>query len=378
VKNGRSIVRKFEGTTMRGADVTQENMFTYVTLGDLVPAEHPLRPIREILNTALREMDELFAKMYSEFGRESIAPEQLLRGLILQSLYGLRSERLLCEQLGYNMLFRWFVGLSLDKGPWEHSTYTKNRDRLIAHDVMRDLFSRVIEQAREKGLLSSEHFSVDGTLIRAWASHKSFVPKDGAAPPSSGSRNNPEVDFKGQKRTNDTHESKTDPDCQLYTKSSKAGAIPCYMGHALTENRNGLVVDTRLTQASGTAEREAALEMLAELPGEARKTVGADKAYDIEPFVEGCRDISVTPHVAQNTSRRSSRIDQRTTRHAGYLLSQYARKLIETVFGDAKQHGILRQVKLRGLAKVELLFTLAATVVNLRRLPKLLAIHPSG
>jgi hypothetical protein len=243
---------------------------------------------------------------------------------------------------------------------------------------MRDLFARVLDQAKAKGLLSSEHFSVDGTLIRAWASHKSFVPKDGAPPPSSGSRGNPEVDFKGQRRTNDTHQSKTDPDSKLFTKSAKAGAIPCYMGHALTENRNGLVVDTRLTPASGTAEREAALEMLAELPGESRKTVGADKAYDIAPFVEGCREINVTPHVAQNTSGRASRIDHRTTRHAGYLLSQYARKLIETVFGDGKQHGILRQVKLRGRAKVEQVFTLAATVVNLRRMPKLLAMHPSG
>jgi transposase len=373
------IVDKNNGKpTMRGADVTQESMFSYQTLGAYVPQAHPLRSIREIVNVALREMDETFAAMYADSGRDSIAPEQLLRGLILQSLYGLRSERLLCEQLGYNMLFRWFVGLSLDRTPWDHSTYTKNRDRLIEHEVIRELFSRVLERAKAKGLLSSEHFSVDGTLIRAWASHKSFVPKDGAPPPSSGSRSNPEVDFKGQKRTNDTHESKTDPDCQLYTKSSKAGAIPCYMGHALTENRNGLVVDTRLTQANGTAEREAALEMLAELPGETRKTVGADKAYDIEPFVEGCRGINVTPHVAQNTSNRQSRIDRRTTRHAGYQISQFARKLIETVFGDAKQHGILRQVKLRGLAKVELLFTLAATVVNLRRLPKLLAPEPSG
>lgn len=373
------IVEKNNGeTTMRGADVTQDSMFSYQTLEDYVPKDHPLRPIREIVNAALREMDETFAAMYADSGRDSIPPEQLLRGLILQSLYGLRSERLLCEQLGYNMLFRWFVGLSVDREPWDHSTYTKNRDRLIEHEVVRELFERVLDQAKAKGLLSSEHFSVDGTLIRAWASHKSFVPKDGAPPPSSGSRGNPEVDFKGQKRTNDTHASKTDPDSQLYTKSSKAGAIPSYMGHVLTENRNGLVVDTRLTQANGTAEREAALEMLAELPGEARKTVGADKAYDTESFVEGCREIKVTPHVAQNTSGRSSRIDQRTTRHTGYQISQFARKLIETVFGDAKQHGILRQLKLRGLAKVELLFTLAATVVNLRRLPKLLPMRPSG
>lgn len=363
---------------MRGADVTQGSMFSYLTLEDYVPKAHPLRPIREIVNTALREMDETFAAMYADTGRDSIPPEQLLRGLILQSLYGLRSERLLCEQLGYNMLFRWFVGLSVDKAPWDHSSYTKNRDRLIEHEVVRELFERVLDQAKAKGLLSSEHFSVDGTLIRAWASHKSFVPKDGAPPPSSGSRSNPEVDFKGQKRTNDTHQSKTDPDAMLATKSSKAGAIPAYVGHVLTENRNGLVVDTRLTQATGTAEREAALEMLTELPGEQRKTVGADKAYDVEAFIKGCREISVTPHVAQNTSGRSSRIDQRTTRHAGYSLSQFARKLIETVFGDAKQHGILRQVKLRGQARVELLFTLAATVVNLRRLPKLLVPEPSG
>jgi transposase len=363
---------------MRGADVMQESMFTYKTLGNFVPAEHPLRPIREIVNAALTNMDEIFARMYAASGRDSIPPEQLLRGLILQSLYGLRSERLLCEQLGYNMLFRWFVGLSLDKGPWDHSTYTKNRDRLIEHEVVRELFEQVLDQARAQGLLSSEHFSVDGTLIRAWASHKSFVPKDGAPPPSSGSRSNPEVDFRGKPRRNDTHQSKTDPDSQLYTKSSKAGAIPCYMGHVLTENRNGLVVDGRLTQASGTAEREAALEMLAAQPGEARKTVGADKAYDIEPFVEACRRINVTPHVAQNTSGRESRIDQRTTRHAGYWLSQFARKLIETVFGDGKQHGLLRQVKLRGRAKVDQVFMLAMTVVNLRRLPRLLPMHPSG
>jgi len=363
---------------MRGVDVTIQSMFSYQTLEDYVPKGHPLRPIREIVDAALREMDETFAAMYADSGRDSIPPEQLLRGLVLQCLYGLRSERLLCEQLGYNMLFRWFVGLSVDKKPWEHSTYTKNRDRLIDHEVIRELFDWVLAQARAKRLLSCEHFSVDGTLIRAWASHKSFVRKDGAPPPSSGSRGNPEVDFKGHKRTNETHQSRTDPDAKLATKSSKAGAIPAYMGHVLTENRNGLVVDTRLTEANGTAEREAAIEMLAELPSEARKTVGADKAYDTEDFVKNCREINVTPHVAQNTSGRSSRIDARTTRHPGYELSQYARKLIETVFGDAKQHGILRQVKLRGLAKVELLFTLAATVVNLRRLPKLLAPEPSG
>ena len=363
---------------MRGADVMQESLFTYLTLNDFAPADHPLRPIREIVNAALKAMDATFAAMYADAGRDSIPPEQLLRGLLLQALYGLRSERLLCESLGYNMLYRWFVGLGLDKTPWDHSTYTKNRDRLIEHEVVRELFEAVLDQARAKNLLSSEHFSVDGTLVRAWASHKRFVPKDGPLPPSAGPRGNPEVNFKGEARTNDTHRSTTDPDSRLYKKSQKVAAIPCYMGHVLTENRNGLVVDERLTEARGTAEREAALEMLGNLPGETRKTVGADKAYDIEPFVEGAREINVTPHVAQNTTRRRSRIDQRTTRHKGYQLSQFARKLIETVFGDAKQHGILRQVKLRGLEKVQLLFTLAATVVNLRRLPRLLAMAPAG
>jgi transposase len=229
-------------------------MFSYLRVEDYVPKDHPLRPIREIVNAALREMDETFAAMYAESGRDSIAPERLLRGLILQSLYGLRSERLLCEQLGYNMLFRWFVGLDVERKRWDHSTYTKNRDRLIEHEVVRELFEQVLDQAKAKGLLSSEHFSVDGTLIRAWASHKSFVPKDGAPPPSSGSRGNPEVDFKGQKRTNDTHASKSDPEAKLATKSPKIGAIPAYLGHVLSENRNGLVVDTRLSEANGFAD----------------------------------------------------------------------------------------------------------------------------
>jgi len=270
--------------------------------------------------------------------------------------------------------------MGLGKAPWNHSTYTKNRDRLIEHEAVRELFERVLAQARAKQLLSAEHFSVDGTLIRAWASHKSIVPKDGPPPPSAGPRGNPEVDFKGETRCG-RHAPKQNRPGQpalFYKKSPKVAAIPCYMGHVLTENRNGLVVDARLTQPSGTAEREAALAMLGRLPGKIRKTVGADKAYDIESFVAGCRDVNVTPHVAQNATNRQSRIDGRTTRHPGYGLSQFARKLIETVFGDGKQHGILRQVKLRGRKKVALLFTLAATVVNLRRLPRLLAMAPSG
>ena len=369
---------------MRGADVTQEGLFVVKQTTDYVPAKHPLRPIREILNVALRDMDVLFESMYDERGRYSVPPEWLLRGLVLQALYGIRSERLLCEQLGYNMLFRWFVGLGMEDAAWDHSTYTQNRDRLIEHDAIRGLFGRVMQQAKDAQLLSAEHFSVDGTLIRAWASLKSVVPKDGPPPDKSGSKSNPEVDFKRQKRSNATHASTTDPESQLFTKSKKAEALPSFMGHVLMDNRSKLAVDTRLTQATGTAEREAALEMLAELPGAQRKTVGADKAYDTQDFVDDCRGLNVTPHVAQNTYefntktgkrvKRESRIDGRTTRHEGYRISQVTRKLIETLFGDGKQHGAtIRQVKLRGLRKVSDVFTLSMLAVNLRRLPKLFA-----
>jgi transposase len=370
--------------TMRGADVTQEGLFIVKQTADYVPAKHPLIPIREILNVALRDMDVLFESMYGERGRYSVPPEWLLRGLVLQALYGIRSERLLCEQLGYNMLFRWFVGLGMEDGAWDHSTYTQNRDRLIEHDTIRGLFGRVMQQAADAKLLSAEHFSVDGTLIRAWASLKSFVPKDGPPPDKSGSKSNPEVDFKRQQRSNATHASTSDPESQLYTKSKKAEALPSYMGHVLMDNRSKLALDTRLTQATGTAERAAALDMLGALPGEQRKTVGADKAYDTADFVHVCRELNVTPHVAQNTYeydtqtgkrvKRESRIDGRTTRHEGYAISQVTRKLIETLFGDGKQHGAtIRQVKLRGLRKVSDVFTLSMLAVNLRRLPRLFA-----
>ena len=374
---------------MRGADVTQEGLFVVRSTADYVPAEHPLRPIREILNTALREMDALFASMYASSGRDSVPPEWLLRGLVLQALYGIRSERMLCEQLGYNMLFRWFVGLGMEDGAWDHSTYTQNRDRLIEHDVVKELFARVMDQARKAGLLSSEHFSVDGTLIRAWASHKSFVPKDGPPPDKTGSRGNPEVDFKRQRRSNDTHASTTDPDARLMTKSNSGEAIPAYIGNVLMENHSKLAIDTRLTIGSGTAEREAAIEMLSALPGGQRKTVGADKNFDTHGFVAACREIGVTPHVARNTFQYKSRtgnqftrpsaLDARTMRHAGYKLSQVARKVIETLFGDGKQHGgTIRQVKLRGLNKVKDVFAIAMLAANLRRLPRLMVICPSG
>jgi len=369
---------------MRGADVTQEGLFVIRKTADYVPAEHPLVAIRDILNHALRAMDVLFESIYADRGRYSVPPEWLLRGLVLQALYGIRSERLLCEQLNYNMLFRWFVGLGMEDAAWDHSTYTQNRDRLIEHEVVKALFGQVMKQAEDAKLLSSEHFSVDGTLIRAWASHKSFVPKDGPPPDKGGSKSNPEVDFKRQQRSNDTHASSTDPDARLATKSNKAEAIPAYMGHVLMDNRAKLAVDTRLTLASGTAEREAAIDMLASLPGEQQKTIGADKNYDTAGFVAACRDINVTPHVAQNSYeyitktgkrvKRDSAIDTRTTRHPGYAISQVIRKVIETLFGDGKQHGTtIRQVKLRGWAKVNDVFTIAMLAVNLRRLPKLFA-----
>ncbi len=369
---------------MRGADVTQESLFVMRKTSDYVPAGHPLVAIREILNHALREMDPLFESIYEDRGRYSVPPEWLLRGLVLQALYGIRSERLLCEQLNYNMLYRWFVGLGMEDTAWDHSTYTQNRDRLIEHEVVKALFGQVMKQAEDAKLLSSEHFSVDGTLIRAWASHKSFVPKDGPPPDKGGSKSNPEVDFKRQQRSNDTHGSTTDPDARLAAKSSKAESIPAYMGHVLMDNRGKLAVDTRLTIASGTAEREAAIAMLGSLPGEQRKTIGADKNYDSAGFVTACREINVTPHVARNTyeyttktgkrAKRESAIDLRTARHPGYAVSQVIRKVIETLFGDGKQHGTtIRQVKLRGRAKVSDVFTIAMLAVNLRRLPKLFA-----
>ena len=371
---------------MRGADVTQESLFVMRKTADYVPAGHPLVAIREILNHALREMDQLFESIYEDRGRYSVPPEWLLRGLVLQALYGIRSERLLCEQLDYNMLYLWFVGLGMEDAAWDHSTYTQNRDRLIEHDVIKALFGQVMKQAEEAQLLSSEHFSVDGTLIRAWASHKSFVPKDGPPPDKGGSKSNPEVNFKRQKRSNDTHGSTTDPDARLAAKSNKAEAIPAYMGHVLMDNRGKLAVDTRLTIASGTAEREAAIEMLDSLPGEQRKTIGADKNYDTAGFVTACREINVTPHVARNTYeyttktgkrvKRESAIDLRTARHPGYAVSQVIRKVIETLFGDGKQHGTtIRQVKLRGRDKVNDVFTIAMLAVNLRRLPKLFAMQ---
>ena len=360
---------------MRGADLMQEGLFSFKRLEEFVPADHPLRVIRTILNAALARLNADFNAMYAPTGRDSIAPEKLLRALTLQALYGLRSERALCEHLGYNLLFRWFVGIAIDDTVWDHSSFTTNRDRLIEHDAVKRLFSEILVTADEAGLLSDEHFSVDGTLIRAWASHKSLVPRDGSdGPPKSGPKSNPDVDFRGIKLSNDTHVSSSDPDAMLATKGKHEGSKLSYLGHVLMENRNGLVVDCLLTRATGTAEREAALTMLSQ--ASQAKTVGADKAYDVVDFVTACREQGVTPHVAQNLRHSGgSAIDGRTTRHVGYAISQTIRKRIENLFGDGKQHrGQLRQLKVRRLPKANFVFALSMTATNLVRVAKLMAL----
>lgn len=370
---------------MRGADVMQEGLFSFKRLEEFVPADHPLRGIRAILNTALVRLNADFNAMYAPTGRDSIAPEKLLRALVLQALYGLRSERALCEHLGYNLLFRWFVGIAIDDTVWDHSSFTTNREglasghRLIEHDAVKRLFSEILVTADEAGLLSDEHFSVDGTLIRAWASHKSLVPRDGSdGPPKSGPKSNPDVDFRGIKLRNDTHVSSSDPDAMLATKGNREGTKLSYLGHVLMENRNGLVVDCLLTRATGTAEREAALTMLSQ--ASQAKTVGADKGYDVADFVAACRKQGITPHVAQNLKHSGgSAIDGRTTRHAGYALSQTIRKRIENLFGDGKQHrGQIRQLKVRRLPKANFVFALSMAATNLVRMAKLMAASNSS
>jgi transposase len=356
---------------MRGRDTTEQRFFSYVMPEDRVPQDHPLRPIKKMVNRALTELSTHFTSVYSRMGRPSIPPEMQLRATLLQILYSIRSERLLMEQLEYNILFRWFVGLSMDDPVWDHSVFSKNRERLLNTDVAAAFFASVRQQAEEARLLSDEHFTVDGTLIEAWASLKSFRPKDDAAPPAAGSGRNPEVDFHGQQRTNDTHESTTDPDARLYRKGKGKEARLSYMGHVLMENRNGLAVDGHLTQASGTAEPEAALAMLSSIAGEQRITVGADKFYDQQAFVQGARGCKVTPHVAARD--RGSAIDGRTTRHAGYEISQRTRKRIEEIFGWLKTIGTLSKVKLRGHPKVESLFTFALAAYNLVRIRNLLS-----
>jgi transposase len=353
---------------MRGDDNQQEGMFSYISPEKRVPADHPLRPIRKMVDEILKEMSPQFAKLYSEVGRPSIAPERLFRSLLLQIFYSVRSERMLIEQLQYNLLFRWFVGMEMDEAVWNHAVFSKNRERLLNEGIAESFFQQVLERARP--YMSDEHFTVDGTLIEAWASQKSFRRKDGnGKPPGPGG----DVDFHGEKRKNQTHASTTDPDARLFKKSKGSEAKLNYMGHVLMENRNGLLVQTFLTEATGRAEREAAMLMVEAIPSGKRVTLGGDKNYDTRELVRELRRMNITPHVAQNNTNRSSAIDERTTRHAGYEVSQRKRKRVEQSFGWMKMVGMLRKVKLRGIEKVGWLFTFTGAAYNLCRLRNLMA-----
>jgi transposase len=345
-------------------------MFSYVSPERRVPKDHPLRLIREMVDWALKELSPRFEAIYSRVGRPSIPPEKLLRALLLQILYTIRSERLLMEQLDYNLLFRWFVGLEMDDAVWDATVFTKNRQRLLDGEIAGEFFNKVLSQARAKKLLSDEHFSVDGTLIEAWASQKSFRPKDGDGARGGGadSGRNAEADFHGHRRKNDTHASTSDPEAKLYKKSTGAEAKLTFMGHVLMENRNGLVVNARLTEASGYAERDAALEMVAELPEGGRITLGADKGFDEAGFIDALRASGVTPHVSQ---KKTSALDGRTTRHRGYELSLRARKRIEEIFGWMKTIGVMRKTRHRGKRRVGWMFTLTAAAYNLIRMRNL-------
>jgi transposase len=364
-----------EEDTMRGDDPQQAAMFSYISPEERVPQEHPLRRIRGMVEAVLKELSPPFERLYARTGRPSIAPEKLLRALLLQVLYTIRSERLLMEQLDYNLLFRWFVGLNMDDSIWDASTFSKNRERLLEGEVAYAFFDQVLAQARERDLLSDEHFTVDGTLIEAWAGQKSFQRKTPETPPSPpDDPGNPSIDFRGERRTNASHASTTDPEARLYKKARGQEAKLAYLGHVLMENRHGLVVALRITQATGTAEREAALAMAEAIPGQQRVTLGADKNYATRDFVRELRELRVTPQVAQNTMGRSSAIDGRTTRHPGYAVSQRKRKCVEEIFGWMKTVGLLRKTRYRGVARVGWMFTFAAAVYNLVRLRTLAAV----
>ncbi len=365
---------------MRGDDEQQLGVFSYVSPEQRVPQDHPLRPLRAMADEALRALQPRFSKLYAKTGRPSIAPEKLLRALLLQVLYSVRSERMLMEQLDYNLLFRWFVGLNMDDAIWDATVFTKNRQRLLEGDIADAFFAAVLQQARSRDLLSDEHFTVDGTLLEAWAGHKSFRQiEDDQEPPATGGGegSNPTVNFHGEKRSNETHCSTTDPDAMLTRKSRGTGAVLAYRGHLLTENRNGLVVSTLTTRAYGSAERDAALLMAERLPGARRVTLGADKGYDAHDFVSELRCMEITPHIAQNDTHRRSAVDERTTRHAGYQLSQRARKRIEEVFGWMKTIGLLRKLRHRGLDRVGWMFTFTAAAYNLVRLRNLMRGAPA-
>jgi len=352
---------------MRGDDEQQGAMWSYISPEQRVPEDHPLRPIREMVNVVLKDMSPSFSRIYSREGRPSIPPEHLLRALLLQVLFSVRSERMLMEQLNYNMLFRWFVGLNMDDTVWSPTTFSKNRERLIDAAIADKFFDRVLALAKEAGLLSAEHFTVDGTLIEAWAGQKSFRPKDSKGGDKDGS-GNPDVDFRGQKRRNDTHQSTTDPESRLYRKSNGTESKLCFAGHVLMENRFGLAIDGRLTEATSRSEREAALDMAVGVAG-GRVTIGADKAYDTRDFIEGLRELDVTPHVAAKIKHGA--VDGRTTRHPGYAISQRKRKRVEEIFGWMKTVALLRKTRHRGKRRVGWMFRFTLAAYNLIRIRNL-------
>jgi transposase len=359
---------------MRGDDRQTGWMFSYVSPEARVPEKHPLRAIRRMTDAIFARLSPGFDRLYSDLGRPSIPPEKLLRALLLQGFYTIRSERLLMEQLDYNLLFRWFVGLSMDDPVWDATTFTKNRDRLLEGDVAAAFFAEVLAQAEGAGLVSDEHFTVDGTLLEAWASQKSFRRRDAPSDPPD-DPGNPTVNFRGEPRKNDTHQSTTDPEARLFKKTTGSEAKLAYLGHLLMENRHGLIVDAMVTPATGTAERDAALTMLGELADGGRITLAGDKNFDTREFVRALRALGVTPHVAQypDTAHRCSAIDGRTTRHPGYAISQQKRKLVEQAFGWLKTVGPLRKLHHRGTALVDWVFTFHAAAYNLVRLRRLLA-----
>jgi transposase len=355
---------------MRGDATQQLIMLTPVTPETLVPADHPIRAIRVIVDRALASLSPTFNVMYDRIGRPSIPPERLLKAMLLQSFYSIRSERQLCERLQYDLLFKWFLGLNITDDVFDHSTFSKNRDRLLAHEVAAQFFAAVREEAQRRRLLSSDHFTVDGTLLDAWASMKSVQPRDGSGPPTGGGKN-PAVDFHGQRRTNETHVSSTDPEARLARRGDGQTARLAYAGHVLMENRTGLVVDILITEATGRAEREAALAMLDRQRRSGRATLGADKGYDTEDFVAACRERDVTPHVAQHTTNRRSRIDERVTRHPGYAMSQSVRKRVEEIFGWVKTVGGGRKLRYIGVAKNQLWAHITGAAFNLVRMVRL-------
>jgi len=346
-------------------------MLTSLSTEDLIPIDHPIRRIRKVIDEVLVDMDGDLDAMYSRIGRPSVPPEQLLKSTILMALYSVRSERAFCERLNYDLLFKWFLDLPIDARAFDPTTFTKNRDRLLEAEVADRFFAAVVRQAKLRRYVSSEHFSVDGTLLEAWASHKSFKPKDGPDGPAAPAGRNVEVDFHRQKRSNQTHCSTTDPEALLARKSAGTPAHLCYAGHLLMENRNALIVDAELTQADGYAERATAIELLARLPGRARRTVAADKGYDTRAFVAQCRDLGVTPHVAQHTNRRRSAIDRRTTRHPGHRTSQRIRPRIEEPFGWIKTIAGGRKLRYRGRQRNRAWFLITTATYNLLRITAL-------